>query len=153
MPNKAISLDRLKDYDKKLKELSCLWNKSTSYSLNDIVTFKGTKLKCTTAGTSGTTTLDLANVSVGYTLTDGTVTWEIISVSGIPESSGSGLNFWQASTEYEVDDIVVYNNIVYKCITAHTSTSTFDGTKFTQLTYELATDTEVVDGIFGGEVV
>lgn len=146
----VINFDLLKEYDGTLKEVLKVWQKEKSYSVDDTIQYKGNYLKCTTAGTTNTTTLDLTNVSVGDTITDGTVTWEVISVSGIPESSGNGLNFWQANTNYEVDDIVVYNNIVYKCITAHTSTSTFDDTKFTQLTYELATDTEVVDGIFGG---
>jgi hypothetical protein len=149
----VIDFNLLKEYDSTLKDVLGVWQKEKSYSADEIIQYKGNYLKCTTAGTSGTTTLDFTSVEVGDTLTDGTVTWEVISVSGIPESSGNGLNFWQASTEYEVDDIVVYNNIVYKCITAHTSTSTFDATKFTQLTYELATDTEVVNGIFGGASV
>lgn len=148
--NVSISLNNLTEYDGLLRNDSNILKRNTSYNLNSIVNKGQIFLKCIVAGTTNTTTLDLTSVSVGDTLTDGTVTWEVVSVSGIPESSGSGLNFWQASTEYEVDDIVVYNNIVYKCITAHTSTSTFDDTKFIQLTYELATDIEVVNGIFGG---
>lgn len=63
------------------------------------------------------------------------------------------LNNWQANKKYKVGYTVIQDGKLYRCKTEHTSTTTFDATKFTQLTYELATDTEVVNGIFGGASV
>lgn len=40
---------------------------------------------------------------------------------------------WTADTDFAVNDTVFYSLILYRCITAHTSTSTFDATKFTEL--------------------
>ena len=65
-----------------------IWIASTAYSLGDLVvpistmTAAGGKfLRCTTAGTSGSTAT-LAVPNPGSTLTDGTVTWT--AVSGVP---------------------------------------------------------------------
>lgn len=46
---------------------------------------------------------------------------------------GSGIKKWTASTYYIVDDIVFYDNSLYRCTTAHTSTSTFDPSKWQEL--------------------
>ena len=52
-----------------------LIKRNTAYSLNDIVNTKyGTKLKCTTAGTTSTDPLILDGT---YPITDGTVVWEV----------------------------------------------------------------------------
>lgn len=40
---------------------------------------------------------------------------------------------WQALTAYAVNDIVVNTLILYRCTTAHTSTMSFDGSKFVEL--------------------
>ena len=40
---------------------------------------------------------------------------------------------WASSTAYTTSSYVVYNGLLYKCSTAHTSTSTFDSTKWTQV--------------------
>ena len=37
---------------------------------------------------------------------------------------------WEDSTRYEQGTVVVHDNILYRCIIAHTSTSTFDDNKF-----------------------
>lgn len=40
---------------------------------------------------------------------------------------------WEADTAYAVNATVFYSLILYRCIEAHTSTSTFDASKFTEL--------------------
>ena len=40
---------------------------------------------------------------------------------------------WTANTEYKLNTTVVNNYVIYKCTTAHTSTSTFDDTKWEML--------------------
>lgn len=37
---------------------------------------------------------------------------------------------WAANTSYAINDVIVYEATPYRCITAHTSGSTFDATKF-----------------------
>lgn len=49
------------------------WQATHAYSLNDEVTNSGAVLKCTTAGTSGSTAP--TNPALGSTVTDGTVVW------------------------------------------------------------------------------
>lgn len=49
------------------------WQATHAYSLNDEVTNSGAVLKCTTAGTSGSSAP--TNPAVGSTVTDGTVVW------------------------------------------------------------------------------
>lgn len=120
MPDKVISLDRLGNYDIKLKELASLWNKSTAYSLNKIVQFQGTYLKCTTAGTSGSTTLDLSTISNNQ-ITDGTCVWEV--VDPFTSSVGTTISDWVTATSYSVGDLVINDNCIYQCNTAHTSTT------------------------------
>ena len=127
MPNKIIDLDRLGNYDVKLKTLASLWQKSTAYSLNKIVNFQGTYLKCITAGTSGSSTLDLTTI-VGNQLTDGTCVWEV--VDPFTSSGGATISDWASSTTYSQGDLVINDNKLYQCNTNHTSTSTFDSTKW-----------------------
>ena len=62
-------------------------------------------------------------------ITDGTVVWEVQEEGG----SGQGLVDYAPNTSYNVGDIVIYNNKIYKCITAYTSTSTFDDTKWEEI--------------------
>lgn len=81
----VIDFNLLKEYDTYLKEVLCVWLKNTAYAVNDVVQYRGKWLKCITAGTSGTTTLDFTNLDIGDTITDGTVVWEIFS----PYSSSS----------------------------------------------------------------
>ena len=41
---------------------------------------------------------------------------------------------WAASNSYSVGDVVVYNGIVYVCSTAHTSSTTFDSSNWSEST-------------------
>jgi hypothetical protein len=54
-----------------------------------------------------------------------------------------GIANWLADTFYQVGDVVIYNLGIYQCKTEHTSTSTFDASKFD----ELANDLSGVSGV------
>lgn len=123
----VINFDLLKEYDGTLKEVLKVWQKQKSYSVGDTVQYKGNYLKCTTAGTSGTTTLDFTGLDVGDTIIDGTVVWEVIEP---PSSAGGGISIWQANTSYNVNDVVIDSNLIWQCATSHTSTTTFDESKW-----------------------
>lgn len=120
-----------------------VWAATTAYAQGDTVvppaTFTaggGKFLRCTTAGTSGSTTT-LACPAVGSTLSDGTVTWT--AVSGVPcpsalyvalmlASKGTRLN----STAYALNDtlVVLVGSVYkyYKVTTAGTSAASLPGT-------------------------
>lgn len=114
-----------------------VWAATTAYVVGDTIvppaTFTaggGKFLRCTTAGTSGSTTT-LACPAVGSTLTDGTVTWT--AVSGVPcpsslyialltTTKGSRAN----STAYALNDTIALTANdskihYYKCTTAGTT--------------------------------
>ena len=124
----VIDFNLLKEYDTMLKDVLQVWTKQKAYSLGDKVKYKGHLLECTTAGISGTTTLNFTGLDIGDTITDGTVVWELVE-----EESGKGIDFYAVGESYEVGDIVIYNGNIYQCITAHTATSTFDATKWTEI--------------------
>lgn len=114
-----------------------VWTASTAYVLGDVVTPHasmtaggGKFLRCTTAGTSGSTNT-LAVPAVGSTLTDGGVTWT--AVSGMPSlltvyaallSINKGLR--ANSTAYSSGDCISLTandtkQHVYRCTTAGTT--------------------------------
>ena len=125
---KVISLNNLNRYDKNLKTVAGILQRSTAYALGDVVHKKNIYLKCTTAGTTKATTLDLTNVAKGAKVTDGTVVWTVTSTTGPAsgESSGAGLEDWQANHNYAVDDIYVYEGEIYKTLVKFTSGATED---------------------------
>lgn len=128
--------------------VKAFWAATTSYSAGDIVvphasmTGAGGKfLKCTTAGTSGSSAT-LAVPNPGSTLTDGTVTWT--AVSGMPCPAA----FWMAlfvinkglrgnSTAYSLNDVISLTanggaggdtkQHLYYCTTAGTTASSQSG--------------------------
>lgn len=122
---KIIDLDRLDRYDSNLKTQANILQRDTSYILNQYVCRGNIFLKCIQAGTTDTTTLNLSGVVVGDELTDGTVKWLVVDHFG-----ASGISNWQANKPYVVNDVVIYQNKIYQCKTAHTSTSTFDESKW-----------------------
>lgn len=74
----VIDFNLLKEYDTSLRDILCIWQKEKVYRLDAIVQYKGKWLKCTTAGTSGNTALNVSSANTGDTLTDGTVVWDVI---------------------------------------------------------------------------
>lgn len=124
----VINFDLLKEYDGTLKEVLKVWRKQKSYSIDDIIQYKGNYLKCITAGTSGTTTLNFTGLDVGDTITDGTVIWEIIEP---PSGGGVDLPEWQANTSYTTGKYLVHEGTVYKVDNDFTSGTTFSDANLT----------------------
>ena len=125
--SKLVTSDNLKAYHAELAEHIKLLQRNTAYVLDDIVNYDGKTLKCTTAGTTATTKPDVSALDVGDTLPDGTAVWTRVDLDK------RGIDYWASSTDYALNDQVVYNDKIYKCSTAHTSTSTFDATKWTEI--------------------
>lgn len=48
--------------------------------------------------------------------------WRQISGSG---ASGSSINQWLMNNSYKANDLVIFNNCLYKCLVTHTSTTSF----------------------------
>ncbi|UVK63832.1 minor tail protein [Gordonia phage LilyPad] len=95
------------------------WAALTSYVVDDIVTYSGETWRCVVSHTSAST----------WSSTN----WERWAQKG---ATGQGYTFrgaWAASTAYALYQTVAYGGQFYQVTTAHTSTSTFDGTKFTLL--------------------
>jgi hypothetical protein len=84
------------------------WAPSQAYYFNNKVTNGGILYKCTTAGTSASST---GPSGTGTGITDGTVVW-----------SSEGAN-WVGDTGYSVDDYVINVGNIYICVTAGTSAS------------------------------
>ena len=74
-------------------------------------------MKCVVAGQTDNSTLDLTNVTVGNVVTYGTAQFELI------DPSASKIELWTTSKNYAVGDIVIRNDRLYRCVTAHTSTT------------------------------
>lgn len=142
---KVVTLGLLKQYNAKLIKDIPLLERNTAYIVGDVTKKAGKTLKCVTAGTTKEETLDLSSVSVGNTITDGTVTWVIIN----PYIQ---LSEWKAGSEYSIGDIVTYNGAIYRCIKQNNDTS------FSRNNFELAIyDTKIqpitneyIDTLFEG---
>lgn len=106
---KVVTLGLLKQYNAKLIKDIPLLERNTAYIVGDVTKKAGKTLKCVTAGTTKEETLDLSSVSVGNTITDGTVTWVIIN----PYAS---ITEWKSGNTYTEGQLVLYNGI-YRCIT------------------------------------
>lgn len=89
------------------------WQASIYYPVGTIVINDNKLYFCKTAHTSGNS-FDSTN-------------WNMLSGGG---SGVTVLNNWAANTEYVVNEIIYKDNAIYRCKTAHTSTSTFDDSKF-----------------------
>ena len=69
-------------------------------------------------------------------------TTDIISIlQGVSQKAGQGIKSWTANTQYTVGNLVIYNNNLYKCITAN-SDATFDDSKW-----------QIIGGSSGGSSV
>ena len=89
------------------------WTTSTTYNRDTVVQFNGKTYNCLIPHTAGNFTTDLASAYWGLQI--------------------DGKSFkgpWQASTSYVPGNLVTYGGTVYACITAHTSATVLDLTKF-----------------------
>ncbi len=109
------------------------WAATTFYQLNDLVKYSGIVYRCITSHTSGATLeTNIANWTVHFSGDD----WN---------------NAWTASTYYNVNDVVRWGGIVYRCNTAHTSAtyaaSATPSLAFRGLEYDQSKWTVVHDGV------
>src|SRR6056300_758654 len=94
------------------------WSTSTSYLIDDIVKYGGNTYVAVTNHTSQSTS------PAFYTDLDSNSYWQLHT---------EGLFFkgdWAQSTHYKLNDLVKYGSFQYRTTTQHTSSSTFDPTKF-----------------------
>src|SRR5210317_76239 len=94
------------------------WAASTAYVVDDIVKYGGNTYVAVTNHTSQSTS------PAFYTDLDTNSYWQLHT---------EGLYFkgdWAGSTHYKLNDLVKYGSFQYRTTTQHTSTSTFDPTKF-----------------------
>jgi hypothetical protein len=79
------------------------WTATTFYQLNDLVKYSGIVYRCTVNHTSSTTLeTNIANWTVHFSGDD----WN---------------NEWTATTFFNINDLVRWGGVVYRCNTAHTS--------------------------------
>lgn len=97
------------------------WNATTAYSLGTIIWYNSKLLVCTTAQPATLTAFDSSY-------------WTEITVGGSSGNGGDGILVWTAATEYKENQVVLYNSALYLCISAHTSSDTFEEDKWKVLT-------------------
>ena len=94
----------------KIKEV---YDEANTYSIDDIVIYNGLVYKAISE-TTGVFNRD---------------SWELLI--GVEEDKEViKIKEWKTDTEYLEETFVIYNNNLYKCNTAHTSTDTFDETNW-----------------------
>ena len=119
----ATFLDDILNWDT-LDASIALWKKNNVYKIGDIILYNNEPFRCVKNHTSGN-----ANDSTIFdNITDNISTncWEYIG------TKNAYIFPWQASTHYNVNQFVTYNNTLYKCNALHTSGVTFDETKWNE---------------------
>lgn len=96
------------------------WVASTAYVIDDIVKFGANSYVATTNHTSA------ASADVFYSDANGVSKW------GLHLEGVKNVGEWTASTFYKLNDVVKYGNTLYLVTVGHSSTSTFDSTKFSE---------------------
>ena len=125
MAEKRVSKKNLKRFAEKLKTNANILKRETSYNVNETVNKGQVVLKCITAGTTDKEAIDISAVSVGDTLTDGTVEWQVKSTTGYGSGDGGGTSVseWATATSYEIGQIAIYGDSLYRCLADHDSTT------------------------------
>lgn len=131
---KVVDLERLTRYDVELKTQVNVLQRSKAYKLNEWVCRGNIYLKCTTAGTTAGTTLNLSGATIGDTLTDGTVTWTIFDpfagIGGGADILYSGTAWNSESTSIVTKNISDYEfMLVNYSLSSTTATSEYDVTR------------------------
>lgn len=97
-----------------------VWDKTTAYSKGDVVRWPNMHshqyARCQEAGDSGTA-MPTNNVT-GSVVIDGTVKWQIESLTESTENGGRIL-IWTSGSYYERGDAVYYGKALYRCKIAH----------------------------------
>lgn len=100
--------------------------RATAYSVNDFALCQSSSSSllfiCTTAGTTAVQEPSTyATVTDGNTVTDGTVVFKAYSVAGSISKAAQvsdSNDAYDPTKPYEVGDLCIYNNVLYRCITA-----------------------------------
>lgn len=110
MPNNLIDKELLAYFGENFKSQANVLQRRTSYTVGQFVWRGNIFLRCTTAGTTDTTTLNLTGVAIGDILTDGTCEWVVF------DPFATIIKDWQSGTKYFIGDFVIKNDILYECI-------------------------------------
>lgn len=99
----------------------------SSYSAGDtFIDYSGNKYTVITGGNTPSTPFDSSNI------VNDKIVWGSIELQE-RASTGGGIPTYTSGTTYNVTDTVIYDDRIYQCITAHTATSTFDNTKWKEI--------------------
>jgi hypothetical protein len=106
------------------------WTASTFYNRDAVVSYNGKTYVCLVPNTSSNS----FNADLNYITPGGASTpyWGLVVDGRVWKQS------WTPSTYYFTGNIVTYGGTVYNCITQHTSTTTFDATKWTTISQSSA---------------
>lgn len=92
------------------------WASGVSYPIGYFVVHNNTLYQCVKA-----------NSDIEWTESN----WNLIAGGN---KNSANITQWESNIDYTINDLVVYENTIYKCNTAHTSTSEFDFEKWLGLT-------------------
>lgn len=122
-----FNLERFKYFNDKLRDATHLLMRKRQYFVGEKVNKGLIYLQCIIAGITAATELDLTGVAVDDELQDGAVKWKVLSITGVPTGAGGGMSLkdWKPNTTYEVDNVFVYENEIYKALVKHISQSAF----------------------------
>ena len=94
------------------------WTASTAYVIDDIVKYGANSYVCIKNHTS-------VNAETSFYAVDiSGQNWDLQGEGTVSKGN------WASSTWYKLNDVVKFGNTQYRCTTAHTSSGTFDSTKF-----------------------
>jgi len=103
------------------------WKPTTEYAKYDVVRITQAKshqyYQCVVGGTSGTA--EPTNNVTGSQVTDGTITWEVMSLTEVAVDSGV-LRIWLSGAHYYRGEAVLYGQALYRCRVEHTATNWTD---------------------------
>lgn len=83
------------------------WQGETQYIVNQVVVRGNSILRCVNSHTSN----DFSNTERN--------SWIVIA------GKGASLPIWKSNTEYEIDEAVIYNDVIYRAIVNHISSAAF----------------------------
>ena len=110
----AVEEAKWEELSPTINEISS-WAVSTDYAVGQLVIHDNKLYRCNTAHTSDSSSF---NTDIAY--------WDEIGSSG-------GIEPWKTNELYTQGNMVVYNDKIYICDSSHTSTSTFDPTKWHEI--------------------
>ena len=102
MSSKIIYFEDLAEYDSKLKEQANILQRNKDYSVGTIVNKGNTFLRCTVAGKTANTSIDLSNYIIGDEVVYGTAVFEVVDGIGKANSVPRNTKIGRASCRERV---------------------------------------------------